>query len=270
MRHLKIAIAGLGTIGLQVAKAIDNQTISGLVLSGVSANDQNKALEKVKNFSSVPAITPLRRLSDIADIIVECAPARVFSEIAEPAIESGKILLPASVGALLSRIDLVDRATITGAQIIVPTGALIGLDAVRAAAEGEIKTVTLKTRKPPRGLEGAPYLLEHKISIQNLEQPKLIFSGTAREGALGFPANVNVAAALSLAGIGADKTLLEIWADPKINRNIHTILVEADSARFTMTIENIPSAQNPRTGKITALSIIAALRRLTAPLISGT
>ncbi len=96
-----------------------------------------------------------------------------------------------------------------------------------------------------------------------------MFAGSAREGARGFPANVNVAAALSLAGIGADRTRLEIWADPGVSRNTHRIVVEADSARFEMTIENVPSEANPRTGKITALSVIAALRALTATLKVG-
>ena len=103
-----------------------------------------------------------------------------------------------------------------------------------------------------------------------MTKAKLVFDGSARDGAKGFPANVNVAAALSLAGIGPDKTKLQIWADPSIDRNMHTITVEADSARFTMTIENIPTIENPKTGKITALSLIATLKRFTEPMIAGT
>src|SRR5207302_9151148 len=99
--------------------------------------------------------------------------------------------------------------------------------------------------------------------------PICVFSGSAREAAAGFPANVNVAAALSLAGIGPERTRMEIWADPTVDRNCHTIEVEADSARFTLTIENIPS-ENPRTGKIAALSALACLRKLAAPLRVGT
>ena len=166
--------------------------------------------------------------------------------------------------------DLVERARSTGARIVVPTGALIGLDAVRAAAEGTIREVRLVTRKPPLGLAGAPYLIEHGIDVEAIVEATRVFEGSARDGAAGFPANVNVAAALSLAGIGPDATRLEIWADPAVTRNTHTITVDADSARFTMTIENVPSEENPKTGKITALSVIAALRRLTAPMVAGT
>ena len=126
------------------------------------------------------------------------------------------------------------------------------------------------TRKPPQGLAGAPYLVANNISLDGLTAPLKIFDGSARDGARGFPANVNVAAALSLAGIGPDRTRLEIWADPGVERNMHTIEVDAESARFTMSIENVPSAENPRTGKITGLSVVALLRRLVAPLVVGT
>src|SRR5205814_3815356 len=147
--------------------------------------------------------------------------------------------------------------------------ALLGLDAVSAAAGGCIHGVRMITRKPPRSLVGAPYLLENGISLEGLSEPRLVFSGTAREAAAGFPANVNVAAALSLAGIGPDKTMIDIWADPAMTRNCHSIEVDSDSARFTLSIENIPS-ENPKTGKNVALSVIAALRKMHAPLAVGT
>ena len=152
----------------------------------------------------------------------------------------------------------------------MPTGALLGLDAVRAAAEGTIRSVIMVTRKPPRGLAGAPYLEQHGITLEGLSAPRKVFEGSAREGARGFPANVNVAAALSLAGVGPDRTRLEIWADPTVERNTHRIVVEADSASFQMTIENVPSVENPRTGRITGLSAVAALRGLVSTLKVGT
>ena len=122
----------------------------------------------------------------------------------------------------------------------------------------------------PKGLVGAPYLSKHGIDVSDLTEPLKVFDGSAREGALGFPANLNVAAALSLAGLGPDETRLQIWADPTVTRNTHRIEVDADSARFSMTIENVPSVENARTGRITALSVIAALRGLVSPLRVGT
>jgi aspartate dehydrogenase len=164
---------------------------------------------------------------------------------------------------------LVEQARASGARIIVPTGALLGLDAVRACAEGDVASVTIETRKPPRGLLGAPYLTEHAIDVLAITTPTVIFEGNALDAAAGFPANVNVAAALALAGIGPLRTTVRIWADPGVDRNIHTIKVEAEAARLTMTVENVPSEANPRTGKLTPLSVLACLRGLTSTLKVG-
>jgi aspartate dehydrogenase len=106
--------------------------------------------------------------------------------------------------------------------------------------------------------------------VERLNQPKRVFSGTAREAARGFPANVNVAAALALAGIGPYRTMIDIWADPGVDRNLHRIEVEADSVRFTLEIANVPSVENPRTGRLTPLSVVALLRKLSSPLAIGT
>ncbi len=168
-----------------------------------------------------------------ADLAIECAPASMLDRICRPMLEAGKQVMVLSCGALLPRPDLVDLAKAHGGRILVPTGALLGLDAVAAAAEGTIHSVRMTTRKPPNGLVGAPYLVKNNISVEGLNTAKLVFSGTAREAAAGFPANVNVAAALSLAGIGPDRTMIDIWADPQVNRNCHSIEVDSDSARFT-------------------------------------
>ncbi len=191
-------------------------------------------------------------------------------EIAEPALAAGRTLIVLSCGALLDNFDLVDLARRQGGRILVPTGALLGLDAVQAAAQGAISKIHMITRKPPGGLDGAPYLVEHQIRVAGLDRALCVFTGTAREAARGFPANVNVAAALALAGIGPDRTTIEIWADPAVDRNIHRIEVEADAARLSLQIENVPSLDNPKTGRLTPLSVIALLRKLTSPLAIGT
>ncbi len=265
-----LGIAGLGAIGLKVARAVDAGEVPGMTVSAVSARDAKKAAANLAGFAAPPKLVSLDELAGEAEVILECTPAAVFLESARPAIEQGRTFVPLSVGVLLSHMDLVARAAETGARIIVPTGALLGLDAIKAIAEGEVRTVRLITRKPPRGLKGAPYLVEQNISLEDLEGPKQVFAGTAREAARGFPANVNVGAALALAGIGPDRTEVEIWADPGVTRNTHSIVAESDSSRLSMTIENIPSEENPATGKITALSALATLKRLTAPLVVGT
>jgi len=150
-----------------------------------------------------------------ADLAIECTPAAMLERICRPMLEAVKRVMVLSAGALLSRPDLIELAKARGGQIIVPSGALLGLDAVTAAAEGRIHSVRLITRKPPRSLAGAPYLVANRTSLKGLNAPKLLFSGSARDAAAGFPANVNVAAVLALAGIGPDRTVAEIWATPR-------------------------------------------------------
>ncbi len=265
---LTVGIAGLGAIGAHLARALD-AGVEGLRLVAVSARDQEKARRTIAGFRAPPTLVGLGELAERADVVVEAAPAAVFEQIAGPAIARGRIFVPSSVGALLPRMHLVEQARASGARIIVPTGALLGLDAVRAAAEGEVESVTMETRKPPRGLEGAPYLAEKGIDVLGITTPTRIFHGNAFDAARGFPANVNVAAALALAGVGPQRTMVEIWADPTVTRNTHTIRVEANTVRLTMTIENVPSEENPRTGRITPLSILACLRGLTSTLKVG-
>ncbi len=262
-----VAIAGLGAIGLPLARALDSG-VDGLRLIAVSCRDQVKGRASLAGFQSAPRIVEIPELAD-ADIVVECTPAALFERVALPALEAGRIFVPASVGALLPRMHLAKLAMQTGARIIVPTGALLGLDAVRAAAEGPVESVTIETRKPPMGLVGAPYLERNGIDVMDLIRPLLVFNGNALEAAAGFPANVNVAAALALAGIGPVRTQVQIWADPGITRNIHTIRVEAEAARFTLTVENVPSAENPKTGRLTPLSLLACLRGLVSTLKVG-
>ncbi len=263
-----VAVGGLGAIGRKVAARLD-EGIPGLRLVAVSARNVERAASVVAKFGTKVPVVPLAELGALADIVVECAPAEVFMQIAEPALRAGKTLVVISVGALVEQPGLADLAAEHGGRILVATGALLGLDAVQAAREGEIHSVTMVTRKPPDGLKGAPYLVKNGIDVSGLAAPLKVFEGSARDAVRGFPANVNVAAALGLAGIGLDRTTIEIWADPSISRNMHTIRVDADSASFTLSIENIPS-ENPKTGKITALSIIAALRKLGSPISVGT
>jgi aspartate dehydrogenase len=268
MPMTRVAVGGLGAIGRVLARKLADG-IPGLTLACAAARDHAKAqawlaAERI----TCPLVEP-EAFPAHADLAIECAPASALERICTPMLEAGKQVMVLSAGALIPRPQLVDLAKARGGQIIVPTGALLGLDAVTAAAEGRIHSVRMITRKPPRGLAGAPYLEANGISIEGLNGPKRVFVGTARDGAAGFPANVNVAAALSLAGIGPDRTMMEIWADPSIDRNCHSIEVDSDSARFTLSIENIPS-ENPKTGRITALSVVAALRKLGAPLRVGT
>lgn len=268
MAVLRVAIAGLGAIGRTLAQKL-NDGIPGLELTCAAAGNRAKAEAWLKAANIACPVVGFDDFPKYADLAVECAPAAVLDQICRPMLTAGKSVMVLSVGALLPRPELTELARAKGGRIVVPTGALIGLDAVAAAAEGKIDSVRMTTRKPPAGLKGAPYLERHGISVEGLTEAKRVFSGTAREAAEGFPANLNVVAALSLAGIGPDRTMIDIWADPAVTRNCHNIDVVADSASFSMSIENIPS-ENPKTGRIVALSVLATLRKMNAPLRVGT
>jgi aspartate dehydrogenase len=243
--------------------------IPGYRLSAISARRHNRAAEFSRSLNTPVPVMDVDQIETCSDVVIECAPAAIFNTIAEPVIEAGKHLIVLSAGALLDHWSLVDRTRATRATISVPSGAIVGLDAVQAAAQGHIFDVRMTTRKPVTSLLGAPHLLGREAELRALTDPLLLFDGTAREAASGFPANLNVAVALALAGIGPDLTKLEVWADPTLTRNTHHIDVHSDSADLHMSIENIPS-ENPKTGRITAQSVIALMRKNTCPLRIGT
>lgn len=265
----RVAIAGLGAIGQSLAQSLAAGQVPGVELVAVSAKNHDKAAAFVQTLAHQVPVLTIDQLEPVADLVVECAPAALLSEIVTPFLKAGKQAIVLSVGALLFNEHLSKVASDHGGTIMVPTGALIGLDAVIAAAEGKIHEVKMVTRKPPAGLKGAPHLEENNISVDGLTEPLKVFEGNARDAAKGFPANLNVVVALALAGVGPEHTTLEIWADPTVTRNTHTIKVDSDSARFTMTIENIPS-ENPKTGRIVAQSVVAMLRKMRAGLRVGT
>ena len=266
---LLVGIIGLGTIGAVVAKALDNG-ILGMRLAAVASGRPKKALANIAALSSAVELMGIDDVAECCDVIVDCAPKSVFRDIAVAAFSRGRVLVTVSGTGILANEDIEQMAHENGGQLILETGALLGLNAVRAAAEGTINSIRMVTRKPPNALAGAPHIIDNGISLDGLNDAIQVFKGTAREGALACPANVNVAAALGLAGIGADATELEIWADPNLDRNTHSIVVDSDSAKFNLQIENVQSESNPGTGKITALSVIACLRGMTAPMKIGT
>lgn len=265
----KVAVGGLGAIGRTVVRAL-HEGIDGLELAAVSARDTARAREWTKaELGRAYPVHALAQLSEVADVIVECCPAHLLGEVARPALKAGKVMIVLSVGALLDHPDLEPLAASTGGRILVPSGALLGLDAVQAAANGNLESVSIETRKPPASLRGAPAIEAMGLDLDRLTAPVRCYAGPASGAISGFPANLNVAVALGLAGIGTDRTMLEVWADPGITRNIHRISVVSDSSRFSMQIEGVPSDDNPRTGRLTPLSVISTLKRLTAPLVIG-
>ena len=150
-KNLKVGVAGLGAIGMPVARWLDGG-VERLSLSGVSAGNKERAARRVSDFKTPPVVSDLAKLVAASDVLVEALPPDQFLGLAEPTVAAGKILIVLTLTSLLTRMDLVETARETGAQIICATGALVGFDAVRAAAKGEVTSITMKTRKPPEGL----------------------------------------------------------------------------------------------------------------------
>jgi aspartate dehydrogenase len=266
---MEVGVVGLGAIGKQLCRALD-EGIAGLRLVGATARDHRRGEAFLKSLRSPVPFLSLDDLVQASDLVIEASTqAHLREEIAPKALGAGKDLVVLSCGGLLGRQDWVDLATAKRCRIFVPSAAIAGLDGVKGARVGVISAVTMETRKPPRGLAGAPWIEQQRIDLDAITAETLIFEGSATEACRAFPANVNVVAALSLAGIGPEKTRIRIYASPEAELNRHRITVQGEFGRLSLEIENIPS-ENPRTGRLSYLSTIALLRDLGATLRVGT
>lgn len=263
-----VGVIGLGAIGRAVCRALD-QGIPGLRLAGALARERGRAEKFLAGLAGPPPFLPLDDLIAASDLVVEASTQAHLEEIAPRALAAGRDLVVLSCGGLLGRADWLALAAANHCRIHVPSGAIAGLDGVKGARAGAVSRVSMETRKPPRGLAGAPWIVQHAIDLDAIRQETLVFEGPATEACRAFPANVNVLAALSLAGIGPELTRIRIYAVPGLERNTHRVTLEGEFGRLTVEIENVPS-ENPRTGRLSYLSTIALLRDLGATLRVGT
>ncbi len=269
MKSLKVGIVGCGSIGTELAQAIDKE-IREIQLIALSDIDKEKAKDLAASLSKKPEVSSIAGLIKASDLIIEAAAKDVVPALARKVIDQGKDIMIMSVGGLLGNEDIFDLARKKNSKIYLPSGALAGLDGVKSASIGRIDSVTLTTRKPPEGLKGAPYIKRNRIDLDALTKEKLIFEGSATEAVEGFPQNINVSATLSLAGIGKEKTRVKIIADPSLKRNIHEIEVEGEFGRLFSRTENLPSPKNPRTSYLACLSAIATLKGIVSSIKIGT
>jgi aspartate dehydrogenase len=267
-RPLGVGVAGLGAIGRRVCQALD-AGLPGLRLAGATARTRDKAEAFLKSLDAPVPFLSLDELVDASDLVVEASTQAHLQEIAPRALGAGCDLVVLSCGALLGRADWIALAEANGCRILVPSGAIGGLDAVKGGTVGPITSVTMESRKAPAGWAGAPWVVQQKIDLHAIREETLIFEGPATAACPAFPANVNVLAALSLAGIGPERTTTRIYAVPGLTRNTHRIRVEGEFGSLAVEISNVPS-ENPRTGRLSYLSTIALLRDLGATLRVGT
>ncbi len=270
-KRTKIGIIGCGTIGSRLARAIEKTFSDRAELFALCDVDKQKSERLKADCSTNPRILSIAELIKSCDLIIEAASAKISYEVAEQSLKHCKDVMIMSVGGILDKHQqLFSLAQVKGAHIYLPSGAIAGLDAVKAAAMAKINSATLITRKPPQGLAGAPYLVEKNLDPESIKEETVIFEGSAAEAIKGFPRNVNVCATLSLAGIGAQQTKVKIISSPDYKANIHEVSLEGDFGKLVTRTENLPAAENPKTSFLAALSAIATLNGILNPMKIGT
>jgi aspartate dehydrogenase len=270
MKKLKIGIIGCGTIGREIALACRKKLSGKLDLAAVCDADRHKVTALKETVGGRVRILDMDPLIKAVDIVVEAASAKISASVLERCIDIRKSVVIMSVGGLLGKEALLKKAASKGVKVYIPSGAICGLDGLKSASAGKIDSVTLTTRKPPRGLQGAPYLVKKGIDVSKIKEETVVFQGSAEDAVKGFPQNVNVAAVLSLAGIGAKKTRVRIVTSPGYTKNIHEIEIAGDCGRIMTRTENVPSKTNPKTSALAFLSAIATLEGATKSVRIGT
>ena len=266
----KIGIIGCGAIGTGLAVAIDQNGVKGGRLVGVSDRVAQKARKLSRRLRQAPPVLEIDTLVDRSDLVVECAQASLVPDLLKQIIQKRKDLLILSTGGVLGQKALLEKARKAGCRIIIPSGALFGVDGIKAASLLPIKKMVLTTRKPPRSFEGAPFVLRRRIRLDAIRKEKLLFQGNVAQAVEAFPQNINVAATLGLAGADLRKFVVRIIADPRAKRNSHEVMVEGPAGKLVSKCENVPASENPKTSRLAVLSAIAALKSFLDPVRIGT
>ncbi|MBU4346483.1 MAG: aspartate dehydrogenase [Candidatus Omnitrophica bacterium] len=269
---LNIGIVGCGAIGSSLAKAIMSDFAQQAELVSLYDSDIEKAYNLANKFSNRKlAALNLDELINKADLVIEATKADSAFDIAKKAISSSRDILIMSVGGLIQHYgELESLAREKKAGIYIPSGAVCGIDGLKAASFGKIKKVTLTTKKPPRAFAGSAFALKKKIRLDAIDKDTVLFEGNALSAIRLFSQNVNVAATLSIAGIGPERTIVRIIASPSAKRNTHEIEIESDAGRIFTKTENVIHPDNPKTSYLAVLSAIATLKQILEPVRIGT
>lgn len=262
---MKAGLIGCGVIGTELAKFIDNN--KDMELIGITDTDETKInILKAGLKNNQPEVLDINSLIEKSELVIEAASGEVAKELLSKAIDKDKKLMFMSTGGLIDSSELLKNSK---ARIYLPSGAIAGIDGMKSAAVGKIKSITLTTTKHPEGLKDAPYVLENSINLDGMIKKTVIFKGNVTEAVKGFPKNINVAATLSLAS-DFKKIKIKIIADPKTKTNTHEIRVVGDSGKIKTKTENLPSPLNPKTSYLAVLSAIATLKQITEKVRVGT
>jgi aspartate dehydrogenase len=271
----KIGIIGCGTIGGVVLEYIKSNLTQIAEVTAICDVDKQKTSDFSARFFLNKSIDIFEKYEDLinnVDLVVETASGQISGDITIKSLKQGKDIVVLSIGGLVNYYDEIQEIVKgdDSGTLYMPTGAISGIDCVCAGASKNIEKVTLTTRKPPKGLIGAPYLIENNIDLNTLgDEEFIVFEGSASDAIKGFPKNVNVAVVLSMAGIGLDKTKVKIITSNKFTSNSHEIYVKGDFGEMTSKTSNVPSPLNPKTSYLAALSACALVDKILSKIKIG-
>lgn len=268
---MKVGLVGAGFIGTTLAKVMEKMKEIEVIY--IIDNSPAQAREMADSIKKVKAVKNLEELIPKLDLVIEAASQDAVKKYALKVLKAGKDIMVLSVGAFGSeqfwkRVQ--NAAKKHGGRIYIPSGAVCGIDGIKAASIAQIRCVNIESVKPPKSFEGAPFISKKKIDLTKINKPTVIFEGSARDAVRCFPKNINIAACVSLAGLGFDKTRVKLVADPNATRNEHNIHIKGRFGEFNCKIENMPSMTNPKTSYLAALSAIATLEKIVHGVWLGT
>jgi aspartate dehydrogenase len=273
-KRLNVGLLGCGTIGGFVLRAVVEGKLDHIQLRAICNRSDRAEQRRIAEAHGIKWVNdPRALLGHELDVIVEAASHEALEDYGCEFLGAGMDLIPLSLGALVDSNlleNLIDTAAKAGSVLFIPSGGIGGLDALQAAIHAGIDEVSMTSRKPPEAWKGIPYVEKMKVDLDNMNEPFLLYDGPARDCVKEFPQNINIAAALSLAGVGFDATRIRIMADPTIKTNTHEIECKGEAGRFRMVLENVPVPENPKTTYQACLSAVAALKRIRSPYHIGT
>ncbi|MBM3255447.1 MAG: aspartate dehydrogenase [Candidatus Omnitrophica bacterium] len=272
-KKIKIGIVGCGAVGTSLAKAIKADFPLSARIASLCDIEKNRAdslSQKISGNNSL-AVLNIRSLISRSKLVIECASSLCSWDIAKEALNRGRDIMIMSAGGLISRLPALTKlADKHAARVYIPSGAISGIDALKAAKVSGIKSITLTTRKHPLSFKGVKYIKEKRIALDKIRGEKILFSGAASEAVKYFPQNINVAAVLSMAGIGENKTRVRIIADNRVKRNIHEIRIVSKAGDIITRTENLLHPDNPKTSYLAVLAAVATLKQIFEPVRIGT
>lgn len=271
---MRVGIIGGGTIARLFVEHIRRGELGRARVVAIAGRAETSRGRLVAREFRVPFVVgPRALLAKKPDVVVEAAAHEAVREYGEAILKQGVALIVLSCGALCDdtlRRKLERAAERAGAMLSVPSGGIGGLDALKAACVAGVEEVTISVAKPPAAWKGIPYVERLAVDLDGLRAPRVLFEGPARKGVPHFPANVNIAAVLSMAGIGFDRTRLKVVADPGLRYNTHCIAVRGRTGSFSIKLENVPAPENPKTAWLACYSALAALKAVRSSVRYGT